>query len=149
MQCFDCSEWLSLRLDGLVEQEQSARLQEHLASCEVCRAEWEAIQGVSSVLEAASMVAPPLDFTANVALRLQQRQARRRRVRGGIGLMVGSVGLWSLAAVILALLFLTVWQPLVQLFWIYINFIFLCPRISLICKACMDYSWNRRNICRS
>jgi predicted anti-sigma-YlaC factor YlaD len=118
MQCFDCSEWLSLRLDGLIEREQSARLQEHLASCEACRAEWEAMQGVSSVLQAASVVAPPLNFTANVALRLQQRQARRRRVRGGIGLMVGSVGLWGLAAAILALLFLTVWQPLVRLFWV-------------------------------
>ncbi len=118
MQCFDCSEWLSLKLDGLMEREQSVHLQEHLASCETCRAEWEAMQRVASVLEAASEVAPPLDFTAKVASRLQQREARRRRVRAGIRLLVGSVGLWGSAAVIIALLFLTVWQPLVRLFWV-------------------------------
>lgn len=118
MQCFDCTEWLSLQLDGLVEQQQREQLQAHLAFCESCRAEWEAMQRVSSVLEAASEVAPPLDFAAKVASRLQQREARQRRVRGGIGLLVGSVGLWGSAGVIIALLFLTVWQPLVQLFWV-------------------------------
>ncbi len=87
MQCFDCTEWLSLQLDGLVEQQQREQLQAHLASCESCRAEWEAMQRVSSVLEAASEVAPPLDFAAKVASRLQQREARQRRVRGGIGLL--------------------------------------------------------------
>ncbi len=118
MQCFDCSEWLSLQLDGLVEREQPAQLQAHLASCEACRVEWEAMQRVSSVLEAASVVAPPLDFAAKVASRLHRREARRRRVRGSIGLLVGSVGLWGFAAVIVSLLFLTVWQPLVRLFWV-------------------------------
>jgi anti-sigma factor RsiW len=107
-----------LQLDGLVEQEQSAYLQAHLASCEACRVEWEETQRVSSILEAASVVTPPLDFTAKLASRLQERELRRRRVRSGMGLLVGSVGLWGFAALVVAMLFLTVWQPLVRLFWV-------------------------------
>ena len=118
MHCSDCSEQISLYLDGLLDQEQVTRLQAHLAHCEACRAEWEAVHWLSSILEAEPAAAPAPDFAARVNLRLQQRETRRRRVHGGIGVLLGSVGLWGAAAVAVALLFVVLWQPSLRIVWL-------------------------------
>jgi len=118
MLCSDYSEQISLYLDGLLDQEQVTRLQAHLAHCEACRAEWEAVHWLSSILEAEPAAAPAPDFAARGNLRLQRRETRRRRVRGGIGVLLGSVGLWGAAAVAVAFLFVVLWQPLLRIVWL-------------------------------
>jgi anti-sigma factor RsiW len=117
MHCSDCSQQVSLYLDGLLDQEQVVRMKDHVAECEVCRAEWEAMRWVSSLLEAEPSLAPAPEFTARVVLRLQQREARRRRVRSSIGVLMGSVGLWAIAAVALGLVLAVLWQPLLRVLW--------------------------------
>jgi anti-sigma factor RsiW len=117
MHCSDCSQQISLHLDGVLDQEQTVRLQGHVAECEVCRAEWEAMRWVSSLLESEPSLTPAPEFTAMVVFRLQQREARRRRVRSSIGVLMGSVGLWAIAAVALALALAALWQPLLRVLW--------------------------------
>jgi anti-sigma factor RsiW len=117
MHCSDCSQQLSLCLDDLLDQEQASRLQGHLAACEDCRAEWEAMRRVSSLLETEPLLAPAPDFTARVVLRLQQRETRRRRVRSTLGVLMGSAGLWVIAAVALTLLLAVLWQPSLRVVW--------------------------------
>ena len=111
MQCSESSEWMSLHLDGLLDQEQALRLEAHLAACEACRQEWEAMRWLSSFLKAEPVAAPKPDFTARIALRLRQREARRRRLHSSIGVLIGSVGLWALAGAAVLLLFTMLWQP--------------------------------------
>lgn len=117
MHCSDCSQQVSLHLDGLLDQRQTVRLQGHLAECEICRAEWEDMRWVSSLLEAEPSLAPAPGFTARVVLRLQQREARRRRARSSIGVLMGSVGLWAIAAVAMVLILALLWQPLLRVLW--------------------------------
>ena len=117
MHCSDCSQQLSMWLDELLDQEQAARLQDHLAACEGCRAEWEAMRRVSSLLETEPSFAPAPDFTARVVLRLQQRDARRRRVRSTLGVLMGSVGLWAIAGMALLLLFGLLWRAPMRIIW--------------------------------
>jgi len=115
MRCSESSEWMSLYLDGLLSWEQAQHLQAHLAQCEACRKEWEAMCWLSSFLKAEPVAAPAPDFAAKVALRLRQREARRRRLYSGMGVIVGSVGLWALAGAALLLLFIVLWQPLIRI----------------------------------
>jgi len=114
VHCSECSQWISLYLDGLLNEEQVARWQEHLAHCEACREEWESMRWVSSVLEAEPAVSPAPGFATRVSMRLQQREVRRRRFYGSLGLVVGTAGLWAAAAIALLLLLLVLWQPLIR-----------------------------------
>lgn len=114
MRCSESSEQMSLYLDGLLNHEQALSLQAHLAHCEVCRREWEAMCWLSSFLEGEPVVTPAPDFTAGVLLRLRQREARRRRLYSSLGVCIGSVSLWMLAGVALSLLLIVLWRPLIR-----------------------------------
>ena len=103
MQCSEISECMSLDLDRLLGQEQAARMQAHLAQCEACHEEWEAMRSLSSLLRAEPMATPAPDFTGRVAQLLRQRQARRRRLYSSLGVLMGSVGLWAVVGVALSL----------------------------------------------
>jgi len=115
MHCSDISEWISLRLDNGLSQEQVTQLEVHLARCAACGEEWETLRSLSSQLAAEPMVTPAADFTARVLQRLQQRQAHRRRLYGSLSVLMGSVGLWSVAALAVALLFIVLWQRLIRI----------------------------------
>jgi anti-sigma factor RsiW len=115
MQCSEISEWMSLHLDDGLSQEQVTQLEVHLARCAACGEEWEALRSLSSQLRAEPMVTPAAGFTARVMQRLQQRRAHRRRLYGGLSVLMGSVGLWSVAIVAVALLFIVLWQPLIRI----------------------------------
>jgi anti-sigma factor RsiW len=110
MQCSETSEWMSLCLDGLLSQEQAAHLQAHVGQCEACREEWEAMRSLSSLLQAEPMATPSPDFVVRVTRRLQQREARRRRLYSSLGVLMGSVGLWAVVGVALSLLVVVLWQ---------------------------------------
>src|SRR5436305_7775973 len=50
-------EWLNLDVDGMLEREERARLEEHLAGCEECRREREELIAFEKLLERS---APPV-----------------------------------------------------------------------------------------
>jgi len=114
MQCSECSLWTSLYLDGLLNEEQVARWQEHLTQCRACREEWECMRSLSSILAAEAAVGPVPGLASRVNARLQQREARRRRFYGSLGLMVGTTGLWAAAAMAMLTFLLVLWQPLIR-----------------------------------
>jgi len=97
MQCSKRGELMSLQLDGLLKPEQGQELQGHLAQCQTCREQWEAMSWLSSALTAEPMVTPAADFTSKVTARLEKRAARRRRLYSSIVVCIGSVGLWAMA----------------------------------------------------
>jgi len=115
MQCSEISEWMSLYLDGLLGQEQAAQLQAHLAQCEACSEEWEAMRSLSSLLKAEPMAIPAPDFAARVAQRVHQGEARRRRLYSSLGVLMGSVGLWAVAGIALSVLFIALWQAPIRI----------------------------------
>lgn len=110
MQCSKWDEFMSLRLDGLLSPDQQQQLQAHLADCQNCREQWAALSALSVRLKAEPPAVPAFGFTARVTARLEQREARRRRLYSGIGVCVGSLALWTVAALAVLLLF-SLWQP--------------------------------------
>ncbi len=111
MQPCEYTERMSLSLDGLLSESEEAGLQAHLAECEPCRMEWEAMCWASSALRAEPAASPGADLTLRVTARIAQREARRRRVRGSVRLLSGAIGLWALAGLASVLAFLLLWQP--------------------------------------
>ena len=111
MQHCEHTESMSLHLDGLLDREEARRLQAHLAECEACRNEWDAMCFASSLLEAAPRAIPALDFTARVTALVAEREAQRARVRSGIGVVLGSLGLWMLTGLSVLAVIALVWQP--------------------------------------
>ena len=109
MRCSEWGEWMSLHLDGLLSQEQAQQLQTHVTRCQACSEQWATVSWLSSLLKAEPVATPAPGFAARVAVRLQRREARRRRVYSGLGVCIGSVGLWALVGV--ALLLVLLWQP--------------------------------------
>jgi predicted anti-sigma-YlaC factor YlaD len=105
MQCSKWDELMSLRLDGLLSPEQEQQLQAHLAGCQTCREQWAVLSWLSLRLKAEPPAIPASDFAARVTARLEQREARRRRLYSSIGICLGSVALWAAAAVAVLLLF--------------------------------------------
>lgn len=96
---------MSLHLDGLLGPAQEHQLQAHLADCRTCREQWAVLSWLSLRLKAEPLAIPASDFTARVTARLEQREARRRRLYSSIGICVGSVGLWAAAALAVLCLF--------------------------------------------
>ena len=80
MRCTDASTVMTQLLDGLASPEQEAALRRHTAECAACRAEWQAIQEVHSLLSAAPMVSPPTGFTQRVMARLTTAQPRAEAI---------------------------------------------------------------------
>lgn len=69
-------EWLQAYHDGELTAKQAARVEEHLAVCEACCEELEALAELSTLLQAAPAAQPALSeeqFAAQVALQLPRR----------------------------------------------------------------------------
>jgi anti-sigma factor RsiW len=96
MQCLEWQEWMSLRLDGRLPDEQQRRLASHLGDCLACRQVWQQWQEVDSLFSAAAMVQPREDLAARVMARIERRP--RPTALGG-SLVVLAVGLAALVAV--------------------------------------------------
>jgi anti-sigma factor RsiW len=105
---------MSLKLDGLLDEEQEGALQAHLATCAACRAEWEALQFVSRLLDEQPMIPAPAGFVARMEHRLAaERAARRRGVLGAAALALGALSLVTLALSSVAGFVFQLW-PLLQ-----------------------------------
>ena len=58
-------EWLNLDVDGMLEHDERARLEEHLAGCEECRREREELLAFTRLLQRSTVAVRP-DFAAAV-----------------------------------------------------------------------------------
>ena len=66
MQCYHASEMMSAHLDGGLGSAESDRLQEHLAACEACQAEWHSLQAVDRLLTSAPVMQAPVRVRVQV-----------------------------------------------------------------------------------
>jgi predicted anti-sigma-YlaC factor YlaD len=107
--------WMSLKLDGLLTQDQERALQAHLATCAACRAEWETLQLVSCLLKTQPMIPAPTGFVARMERRLAAaRAAKRRSVIGAAALAMGALLLATLSLSSLAGFIFQIWPLLSQ-----------------------------------
>lgn len=97
MNCKLASKMLSMRLDDLLTAEESTLLEDHLAGCGACQAEWHSLQALDSLLGSASLVQPPVRLRVQVMARLSRREQARRAIIGGTALTLGTVTLALLA----------------------------------------------------
>jgi anti-sigma factor RsiW len=74
-------EWLNAYVDGELKGMRLRQVEEHLAECEVCQAELDSLQGLSSLLQKAPAAefTPNEKFVSQVNLRLPQKQIKSRK----------------------------------------------------------------------
>jgi predicted anti-sigma-YlaC factor YlaD len=96
---------MSLALDGLADDKDRQRLEQHLDGCAACRAEWRTINQISALFERSEMVGPPLGFSVRVERRLAEQTKKRRRILGGLAVATSSM---SLAGVTIGVVLLLV-----------------------------------------
>jgi anti-sigma factor RsiW len=107
------SELMSLALDGLLDASVEREMQQHIATCATCRAEWQAMQQVSDLLQQSSPVGPPLGFAVRVDRQLAEKEKKRRhKTFGGLALLTGSLSLAGVTvfAVILIVVGVLAWR---------------------------------------
>ncbi|RLC77635.1 MAG: hypothetical protein DRJ03_16575 [Chloroflexi bacterium] len=97
MRCKQAGQMMSERLDGRLNDADSALLDEHLTACGACQAGWQSLQALDTLFSAAPMVQPPLRVRVQVMTRLARRDQARRAVVGGATLTLGTVSLALLA----------------------------------------------------
>ena len=97
MRCDQISEMMSARLDNRLDDAEIALLEDHLAGCRACQAEWQKLQALDLLLASAPMVRPPVRMRVQVMARLNRRDQARRAIFGGTTLGLGTVALALLA----------------------------------------------------
>jgi predicted anti-sigma-YlaC factor YlaD len=103
MRCEQASKLMSQRLDDQLNDQESTRLENHIAACDACQAEWHRVQSLDRLFSAAPMVPAPPHLSKRVAVRIKRREQARRAIIGGAALMLGTV---ALALLVLAPAFL-------------------------------------------
>lgn len=97
MRCKQAGQMMSERLDDRLNSAEIALLDEHLAACGVCQAEWQGLQALDTLFASAPMVQPPVRMRVRVMARLDRRNQARRAIVGGTALTLGTVALALLA----------------------------------------------------
>jgi len=109
MLCPEASELISLRLDMALSASDEEALQEHLASCEACRAMSRELQRVDDLFKGATLVAPPPLLAQRVLGQVRRRNRWlmivRRSATAFLGLViVAALGLAPLLTALGAVL---------------------------------------------
>lgn len=99
MQCLEASEWMSIRLDGELTESEVKVLDEHLATCADCRAEWDTMQRTTALFSDVPFAAPSPLFAERVMARVQQRASRFMVLRGMTALLLGIIVLMAVVMV--------------------------------------------------
>jgi len=109
MHCEQAGEMMSARLDSRLDSTEVTLLEEHLAGCTACQAEWRRLQTLDSLLASAPMVYAPVRLRVRVMARLDRRERARRAIIGGTTLALGTVALvmLTLAPALLGLMNVT------------------------------------------
>jgi anti-sigma factor RsiW len=98
MHCQQASEMMSMRLDGRLDSTEIALLEDHMAQCKACQAEWQRLQALDRLFSSASMAPAPVRVRVQVMTRLERRDQARRAIIGGTTLTLGTVALILLLA---------------------------------------------------
>lgn len=93
MRCERALEMMSARLDGRLDSREIALLDDHIATCSACQAEWRRLQALDHLLASAPLVRAPLRLRVRVMTRLSRRTQARRALIGGTALALGTVAL--------------------------------------------------------
>ncbi len=97
MSCPRITEMMSLAFDGETPDEQRV-LQEHLAECGECAAEWRALQIVDRMLVQVKPVEPPTMLAARVMQGVARHEQQQARLRLGARVLYALLGMLALAA---------------------------------------------------
>lgn len=97
------SESMSLALDGLLADAEQAIFDQHLVTCEPCRTHWLKWQRISDVLWYEPFAGPAQGFTLRVDSLVQHEQRRKERMLGGLVLVGGTVSIWAVMALSVAI----------------------------------------------
>jgi len=92
----DYSELMSLALDGMLNDGEQQRLDQHMAACPGCQATWSSWQRISHVLTAEPFAGPPQGFALRFDNVLQRQEERHERVLAGWVLAGGTLVVLSL-----------------------------------------------------
>lgn len=84
---------MSLALDDLLDDEESARFRRYLHVYPTLAAEWQSWQKLDDMFRATPSAMPPAGFAADMQVRLIQYE-RRRRLMWGLGFGVILLALW-------------------------------------------------------
>jgi anti-sigma factor RsiW len=98
------SELMSMALDGLLDAGTERKLQEHLASCASCQAEWQAMQRVEDLFQQSAPIGPPLGFAIRVDRQLATKEKQRRRRFGGLALLTSSLSMAGVTVAVVVLI---------------------------------------------
>lgn len=93
MRCEQASKLMAQRLDDQLNDQKSTRLEDHIAACGACQAEWRRVQSLDRLFRAAPMVPAPPRLSKRVAVRIERREQARRAIIGGTALTLGTVAL--------------------------------------------------------
>jgi anti-sigma factor RsiW len=85
-------DWMQTALDGSLDSDQRAQLNEHLATCRACATHWAALLAAERLLDSAPLAAPRTGFTSRFKARLVQRRSQPKTLIGALTLGFGAVG---------------------------------------------------------
>ncbi len=73
---------IAMYMEDMLPDKERLELEAHLVNCPVCQAEHAALKQIDQLLMNAPMAVPPVDFVAQVEMRLERRANRRRTMAG-------------------------------------------------------------------
>ena len=77
MRCEDIRELMSEHIDGVLDEAGESRLSEHLAECEACRLDLEALRQAVSLVQDLDTVQPPADLLEKVHARIERDREQK------------------------------------------------------------------------
>lgn len=97
------TESMSLALDGLLDTTEQQEFDAHLSVCDTCRAQWLKWRRISDVFRVEPFIAPAPGFMLRVDQAVQRDEKRRERLWGGLVLVGGTLSIWTVLLMGLAL----------------------------------------------
>ena len=97
------TELMSLALDGLLESGEQREFHAHLQECEACRGQWLKWRRISDVFQVEPFRAPTPGFILRVDQAVLRDEKRRERLWGGLVLVGGTLSIWTILLMGLAL----------------------------------------------
>ena len=97
------TEHLSLALDEMLDTGERQAFDNHVQACEACRRQWLAWSRISDTLQVEPFSAPAPGFMLRVDQAIQRDEKRRERLWGGVVLVGGTLSIWTVLLIGLAL----------------------------------------------
>jgi len=109
MECQQASALMSQRLDGRLDDTETAALRAHLLTCSSCRVEWDGMQTLDTLFRQGALAPAPGTLHVSVMAHIRRRDQTRRAIAGGLILALGSAAIGVLVLPSLMLSALNDW----------------------------------------